>query len=65
MAVFDEHAPDVWNMCRGFEVNSSRVVCAIAPRALRGPPCVLTNNSEEQWAMFQSIVHDDVTLECF
>ena len=41
IAVFVEHAPDVWNMCLGCEVNSSQVVCPIGPPALRGPPCVL------------------------
>ena len=41
MAVFVEHAPDVWNMCLGCEVNSSQVVCPTGPPALRDPPCVL------------------------
>ena len=41
MAVFVEHAPDVWNMCLGCEVNSSQVVCPTGSPALRGPPCVL------------------------
>ena len=41
MTVFVEHAPDVWNMCQGCEVNSSQVVCANSPQALQGPQCVL------------------------